>query len=83
MTGIYVHVPFCVSKCPYCDFYSLPLSSVDADMRARYAAAVVREMERYDGVCADTLYFAEGGEGEKSAHRRRHRGGKEALFAVG
>ena len=60
MTGIYVHVPFCVSKCPYCDFYSLPLSSVDADMRARYAAAVVREMERYDGVCADTLYFGGG-----------------------
>ena len=60
MTGIYVHVPFCVSKCPYCDFYSLPLSSVDADMRVRYAAAVVREMERYDGVCADTLYFGGG-----------------------
>lgn len=60
MTGIYVHVPFCVSKCPYCDFYSLPLSSVDADMRARYAAAVMREMGRYDGVLADTLYFGGG-----------------------
>ena len=21
--GIYIHVPFCRSKCPYCDFYSL------------------------------------------------------------
>ena len=60
MTGIYVHVPFCVSKCPYCDFYSLPLAAVDADMRKRYAAAVVREMERYDGVFADTLYFGGG-----------------------
>ena len=22
-TGIYIHIPFCRSKCPYCDFYSL------------------------------------------------------------
>ncbi len=25
--GIYIHIPFCVSKCGYCDFYSLPGSS--------------------------------------------------------
>ncbi|MBR5426884.1 MAG: radical SAM family heme chaperone HemW [Clostridia bacterium] len=23
-TGLYIHIPFCRSKCPYCDFYSLP-----------------------------------------------------------
>ena len=23
--GIYVHIPFCMSKCPYCDFYSVPV----------------------------------------------------------
>ena len=22
--GIYIHIPFCVSKCGYCDFYSVP-----------------------------------------------------------
>ena len=22
--GIYVHIPFCRSKCEYCDFYSIP-----------------------------------------------------------
>ena len=25
MAGIYIHIPFCHSKCAYCDFYSLPL----------------------------------------------------------
>ena len=25
--GIYVHIPFCRSKCEYCDFYSLPGAS--------------------------------------------------------
>ena len=24
--GIYIHIPFCVKKCPYCDFYSIDLS---------------------------------------------------------
>lgn len=39
MSGLYIHVPFCKSKCPYCDFYSGPfLASAD-----RYVAAVVAE----------------------------------------
>ncbi|MDE6048637.1 MAG: radical SAM family heme chaperone HemW [Paramuribaculum sp.] len=25
MAGIYIHIPFCHSKCAYCDFYSMPL----------------------------------------------------------
>ncbi|HJX36395.1 MAG TPA: hypothetical protein VJ280_05500, partial [Dehalococcoidales bacterium] len=24
MKGLYIHIPFCVRKCSYCDFYSLP-----------------------------------------------------------
>jgi putative oxygen-independent coproporphyrinogen III oxidase len=41
--GIYVHVPFCAHRCHYCDFNTY--ADLDALME-RYAAAVVREVER-------------------------------------
>lgn len=40
--GIYVHWPFCQSKCPYCDFNSHVVASVD---QSRWAAALLRELE--------------------------------------
>ncbi len=42
--GIYVHWPFCQSKCPYCDFNSHVAHSVD---QRSWAKAFVRELERY------------------------------------
>ena len=42
MRGLYVHIPFCVSKCSYCDFYSLPGRM---DMIGAYIQAVLREAE--------------------------------------
>ncbi|MDR0804579.1 MAG: radical SAM family heme chaperone HemW [Oscillospiraceae bacterium] len=51
MIGLYVHIPFCESKCPYCDFYSVPFN---ADTAYQYADAVIRNIkhfnERYDSV---------------------------------
>lgn len=29
--GLYLHIPFCDGKCPYCDFYSLPAGSRTMD----------------------------------------------------
>ena len=61
MLGLYIHVPFCVSKCPYCDFYSL--TGADDDLLDRYTAAVEAALthwrEQVDGN-ADTLYFGGG-----------------------
>ena len=42
--GIYVHWPFCRSKCPYCDFNSHVREAVD---EARWRAALVRELEHF------------------------------------
>lgn len=39
--GIYVHIPFCVSKCIYCDFYSV---STDEDTKNEYAKALKRHI---------------------------------------
>lgn len=42
--GAYVHFPWCIRKCPYCDFLSVPSALQDIPHRA-YADAVVREVE--------------------------------------
>ncbi len=41
MAGIYIHVPFCRSRCVYCDFYSTTLG---LDVAQTYVRAVAREM---------------------------------------
>ena len=41
MTGVYVHIPYCVRKCAYCDFCSVPLNETAAE----YPEALCREIE--------------------------------------
>ncbi len=42
MTGLYIHIPFCQSRCIYCDFVS---STLGAEWQARYIQALEREMQ--------------------------------------
>ncbi len=56
--GLYIHVPFCVKKCGYCDFYSVV---GDDSLMDVYTAAVVDTLRKYYGkIAADTVYFGGG-----------------------
>ena len=59
MTGIYIHVPFCKRKCPYCSFYSV---EYDEGLCESYVIALKRNIEKYKGeaVFIDTVYFGGG-----------------------
>ncbi len=63
MAGIYIHIPFCKSKCFYCDFYSLPT----LNYQDRYADAVIREYEKYKHLITDKVYTIYIGGGTPSA----------------
>ncbi len=48
--GIYVHVPFCISKCPYCDFASVAGQDAPEDM---YVGCLLKELDgvaRHEGL---------------------------------
>ena len=60
--GIYIHIPFCRSKCEYCDFYSLP--QADEETMDRYLKALcahIRETgPQAPAYQVDTVYFGGG-----------------------
>lgn len=57
--GIYIHVPFCGKKCPYCDFYSVEYRKNIAE---KYIGAVLRNLRHYSDKrrTVDTVYFGGG-----------------------
>lgn len=61
MLGLYIHIPFCVSKCRYCDFNSYKL---DLDEKKKYLNALQKEMEFYKetikGKKIDTIFIGGG-----------------------
>lgn len=50
--GLYVHWPFCQSKCPYCDFNSHVSSQIDND---RWRDAYLSELRRYAALTPDRV----------------------------
>ena len=56
--GLYIHIPFCVKKCGYCDFYSVVGDDMLMDA---YTSAVISALGEYkDRFVADTVYFGGG-----------------------
>ncbi|MBR2716157.1 MAG: radical SAM family heme chaperone HemW [Oscillospiraceae bacterium] len=59
--GVYIHIPFCASKCGYCDFYSL--AGCDGRM-GKYQDALLRHINEASATMApyyiDTVYFGGG-----------------------
>ena len=59
--GLYIHVPFCLRKCHYCDFYSAPSNAAH---RAAYVAALCAHLRQkshtVSGYTVDTVYLGGG-----------------------
>ena len=59
--GLYIHIPFCRSKCDYCDFYSLSGRAEDMDDYQRALIAHIRQTApTAASFCVDTVYFGGG-----------------------
>lgn len=60
--GIYIHIPFCKSKCSYCDFLSFVPKSEDE--KNRYVDYLIKEINLYSKLygkrCVDSIYFGGG-----------------------
>ena len=60
--GIYIHIPFCKSKCSYCDFLSFVPKSEDE--KNKYVDYIIKEIYLYSKLygkrCVDSIYFGGG-----------------------
>ncbi len=72
MTGLYVHVPFCLRRCTYCDFYSLARSATPGGP-ADYLEALAREIALLPAdFQPDTVFIGGGTPTELDATDLRH-----------
>ena len=60
MAGIYIHIPFCKTRCVYCDFYS----TTQSELKERYIQALCKELEMrkdyLNGESIQTIYWGGG-----------------------
>ena len=61
--SLYVHIPYCISKCPYCDFNSHVVPEIP---EANYTEALIQELNQYArvnhwrGRSVQTIFFGGG-----------------------
>ncbi len=59
--GLYVHIPFCLKKCNYCDFCSF--DSLEDEVRKKYISSLIKEIKSYireEKITVDTIFFGGG-----------------------
>ncbi|MCR5737703.1 MAG: radical SAM family heme chaperone HemW [Eubacterium sp.] len=56
---LYIHIPFCIRKCNYCDFLSAP---ADEETKRNYVSALIREIQQSscDDALVDTIFIGGG-----------------------
>lgn len=65
MSAIYIHIPYCLGKCAYCDFHSLPIAASEIPHEA-YARALLKQLKRdvarlnLSASPVETLFFGGG-----------------------
>lgn len=57
MKGLYIHIPFCLKKCLYCDFVSYTDCQ---NLHEKYLSALFDEMKQYAGEKIDTIFIGGG-----------------------
>jgi len=62
MSGIYIHIPFCIQKCTYCDFLSFECGGDTAKIMEQYVAALLQEINSVDSKIesTETIYIGGG-----------------------
>lgn len=60
MAGIYIHIPFCNSKCAYCGFYSIPSQKRKAEFLEALKQEMVSRKDYLHGEAVETIYFGGG-----------------------
>ena len=60
MAGIYIHVPFCVQKCSYCNFYSIANLPLKKGFLKALAIEIVQHKAEFENEIVETVYFGGG-----------------------
>lgn len=58
--GLYIHVPFCEKKCPYCDFYSQKVTGETIDKYTDIVCQTLEKDTNQTNLRFDTVYFGGG-----------------------
>lgn len=60
INSVYIHIPFCISKCKYCDFFSVTCKTVPVDYITALCNEIKYRFQEYNVTFLDTIYIGGG-----------------------